>query len=154
VWLNSGLRKHGLAALAAFLKRTDRNSVFADPKNFVDPVLQARADLDRFERTTERIWEVALRELHNLKLIDSYRAAQIAGVKRRTTNEDFHSGEFINRGSFRAGMIDQGTLPHVGQTARKQPLPATFPAKKLRFSALSYGFKSLLLHQNFTFLSA
>jgi hypothetical protein len=35
-WLGKGLRQQGLAALSAFLKSPNRDSVFNDPKNFVD----------------------------------------------------------------------------------------------------------------------
>lgn len=80
-WLNNGLRERGLAALASFLKRSDRDAVFGDAKNFIDPVLQARADLERFETIIERVWGIALRELENLRDADRYRAAQRSGIE-------------------------------------------------------------------------
>lgn len=80
-WLDKGLRQYGLAALSAFLKSPDRDAVFGDVKNFTDPVLQARADLERFETIIERVWGIALRELENLRDADRYRAAQRAGIE-------------------------------------------------------------------------
>jgi hypothetical protein len=78
-WLNTGLRQQGLAALSAFLKSGDRDSVFKDPNNFIDPVQQARIDLNRFETLIDNVWKVALRELGNLKDLNGYYAAQNAG---------------------------------------------------------------------------
>ncbi len=79
-WLKNGLRERGLAAVSAFLKRTDRDAVFHDPKNFIEPISQSRADLEVFETTIERVWRVALRELEKLSDADGYRAAQRAGT--------------------------------------------------------------------------
>jgi hypothetical protein len=39
------------------------------------------------------------------------------------------------------------SLPHVGQTVPKQPLPETFRCEKVGVSGFLWGFKSLLLHQ-------
>jgi hypothetical protein len=78
-WLNKGLREKGLAALSAFLKSADRDEVFKNPDNFIDPVQQARIDLNRFEELIDKVWKVALRELASIKDLDGYRATQNAG---------------------------------------------------------------------------
>ena len=57
----------------------DRDAIFADPANFIDPMQQAKTDLKRFEMVIDRVWQVALRELHDLKDLDGYYNAQNAG---------------------------------------------------------------------------
>jgi len=54
-------------ALSAFLKKPDRDTVFTDPSNFIVPIEQARTDLKRFEMVIDWVWQVALRELNDLK---------------------------------------------------------------------------------------
>ena len=60
-------------------KLSDRDTVFADPSNFIVPIEEARTDLKRFEMVIHRVWQVALRERNDLKDPNGYHNAQNAG---------------------------------------------------------------------------
>ncbi len=55
----------------------------------------------------------------------------------------------LQRKSVKGGQEVQRVCPMCGKLYQEGHSRKHFTAKKLRFSALSHGFQSLLLHQNF-----
>jgi hypothetical protein len=55
----------------------------------------------------------------------------------------------LQRNSVKAGHEVQRVCPMCDKLYQEGHSRKHFTAKKLRFSALSHGFQSLLLHQNF-----
>jgi hypothetical protein len=64
-WAQGDLKEKGLGAIASFLRTADAQDVF--DREFVEPLRQAKEDLNFAQKVIDRIWIVAFVELEQLK---------------------------------------------------------------------------------------